>query len=139
MKRLFYIVFIITFTFAFSGCAKDAPEEVAANTLPPEKPAAAESSNAPAPKMASARASVRTPAPASVPTPAPAPPKPSIPATVQIPEGTELTVLLIDPISTGKNSAGDPSRPRSRASSQAMYVPSGAVYFIAGMCSVARG
>jgi len=107
MKRLFCIVFIITFTFAFSGCAKDAPEEVAANTLPPEKPAAAESSNAPAPKMASARASVRTPAPASVPTPAPAPPKPSIPATVQIPEGTELTVLLIDPISTGKNSAGD--------------------------------
>src|SRR5207244_8770382 len=38
-----------------------------------------------------------------------APPAPRVtaPKTFEIPEGTELTVLLIDPISTGKNKAGD--------------------------------
>jgi hypothetical protein len=114
MKKLLYLAFIITFTFAFGGCAKESAEEVAANTLPPEKPAA-EVQKAPAPKMAPAPASAPAPArpsarpsaPAPAATPAPAPRKPSIPATVQVPEGTELNVLLIDSISTGKNKAGD--------------------------------
>jgi hypothetical protein len=43
----------------------------------------------------------------SAPAPAPARPKPSIPTTIQVPEGTELSVLLIDSISTGKNKTGD--------------------------------
>jgi len=100
MKRLVYIVLITAFAFAFNGCAKDSAEEATATALPPAKAPAAESPKAAAPKMAPARA--------AAPAPAPARPKPSIPTTVQIPEGTELTVLLIDSISTGKNKAGDP-------------------------------
>src|SRR6185369_800260 len=36
-----------------------------------------------------------------------APPKPVAPRTFEVPEGTELTVALINPISTAKNTAGD--------------------------------
>jgi len=108
MKRLVYLVLITAFTFAFNGCAKDSAEEAAATTFQPEKAAPAESPTAAAPKVAPAAA----PAPAPVPAPAPAAaaparPKPSVPTTVQVPEGTELTVVLIDSISTGKNQAGD--------------------------------
>src|SRR5438093_7965482 len=96
MKRFSYMLFIIAFTLTFSGCAKGSAEEAAATTPQPEKPAAVEAPKAAPHKMVAA------------PAPAPAPPKARIPATVQVPEGTELSVLLIDSISTGKNKDGDP-------------------------------
>src|SRR5213594_3806664 len=104
MKRLVYLVLITAFTFAFNGCAKDSAEEAAATTFQPEKVAPAESPTAAAPKVAPAAAPAPAPAPAAA---APARPKPSVPTTVQVPEGTGLTVVLIDSISTGKNQAGD--------------------------------
>jgi len=95
MKRLLCIVFTITFAFVFSSCAKDSADDATATTLQPEKAPPAEARKASAPKMASS---------ASAPAKAP---RASIPTTIKVPEGTELSVLLIDSISTKKNKAGD--------------------------------
>src|SRR6266700_3446109 len=95
MKRLLCIVFTITFAFVFSSCDKDSADDATATTLQPEKAPPAEARKASAPKMASS---------ASAPAKAP---RASIPTTIKVPEGTELSVLLIDSISTKKNKAGD--------------------------------
>ena len=95
MKRLLCIVFTIAFTFVFSNCAKDSAEDATATTLQPEKARPAEARKATAPKMASS---------ASAPAKAP---RASIPTTIRVPEGTELSVLLIDSVSTKKSKAGD--------------------------------
>jgi hypothetical protein len=79
------------------ACSSNSAEENATATPAP---------NAPAPNaMASETAKS---APASRPAaPAPNKPAPVVPKMVNVPAGTELTVILIDSISSGTNKAGD--------------------------------
>ena len=96
MKRLLYVLLIATFAAGFIGCSKDAAEETAATGIQPSQPARGANSTAPA----------RPAVPTTPAAPKPAA-KPDIPTAIAVPEGTELSVLLIDSISTGKNKAGD--------------------------------
>jgi len=96
MKSLLYTIFVIALAFAFTACSTDSAEEATAGTsVQPEQPAAgAGPSAAAAPKAAAAK-------------PADKPAAPARPRTFEVAEGTEVSVLLIDAISTGKNQAGD--------------------------------
>jgi hypothetical protein len=86
MKNLMYIALVVAMMFGTVACSTDqAPDATA-------QPA----------ESAAGSAAPRVPAPS-----APAPAKPAAPRTFAVPEGTELTVTLIDSISTGKNKAGD--------------------------------
>ena len=100
MNRLWNVLFVIAITCILAGCSKDTAEEASATGVQPEQPADSASTAAPA---ATKRVTRKVDAPA----PAPAAPKVIPSKTFEIPEGTELTVLLIDPISTAKNKAGD--------------------------------
>jgi hypothetical protein len=110
MKKLMYMALAVALALGAGACSTDqtpasatpAPEAPAASTAPADSNAAVSPAPAPAPSAAPARASSAAPAPA-----APAPAKPAAPATFAVPEGTELTVVLIDPISSGTNKAGD--------------------------------
>ncbi len=100
MNRLWYVLFVVAITWTLVGCSKDTAEEASATGVQPAQPADSASTAAPA---------ATKPVTRKVDAPAPAPSAPKvIPSkTFEIPEGTELTILLIDPISTAKNKAGD--------------------------------
>ncbi len=90
MRNVLYVAFVVVLALGPVACSTDsAPDATAQPT---------ESGAAPA---ASASSSPARPAAA------PAPARPAAPRTFSVPEGTELTVVLIDSISTGKNKAGD--------------------------------
>src|SRR6266540_6731080 len=87
MKNVFYILFAAALAFGAVACSTDqAPDATA-------EPAASSTSSAPGAPAANV---VK-----------PAAPKPAVPRTFEVPEGTELTVALISPISTATNKAGD--------------------------------
>jgi hypothetical protein len=74
-------MFIIALGFAFTGCSTDSAEEATASSIQPGQPAAAKPVDRPA--------------------------APARPRTFELAEGTEVSVLLIDSVSSGKNQAGD--------------------------------
>src|SRR5262245_13685430 len=80
-----------------SGCspAADAPQAADSAIEPPAKSAAADAGS-PAPKAAPAEAPVKAPAPVPAPVPA-----------IEVPAGTELSVILLDSLSSADNKAGD--------------------------------
>ena len=100
MKKLSCVLFTIVFSIALSGCSKDPAGEGAAGAVQPGQPATPENSTA--------SNSAAEPRPTAEPVDkATIPVASSAPATFEIPPGTEVNVLLIDSISTGKNKAGD--------------------------------
>lgn len=115
MKSILYILCIIACACALGACAKDTAEEASAEAVPSPAPSAAPGASNPAPSSpapaAADSASARPAAPKATAKPADpapaAPAKPAAPRTTVVPEGTEVAVLLIDSISTGKNKAGD--------------------------------
>src|SRR5262245_34442330 len=107
MKNVFPILLASILAFGAAACSKDQPTDATAEP-------AASANAAPATPVESAVPA--HPAPAAVPPPAApsvpkavaaAPPKPAAPRTFEVPEGTELTVALINPISSATNKAGD--------------------------------
>jgi len=100
MNRLWYVLFVVAFTCTLVGCSKDTAEQASATGVQPAQPEPASTAAEPAATKPIAR-KVDAPAPAT------SAPKVIPQKTYEIPEGTELTVLLIDPISTAKNKAGD--------------------------------
>jgi hypothetical protein len=108
VKKVLCLMFIIAIGMAAVGCSNQAAPEPTSSSIEPAPVAPV----TPAPAVAPPTA--RTPAPAVSAAPAkraldqaPARTAPSLPKTVQVPAGTEVTVLLIDSISTGKNEPGD--------------------------------
>src|SRR5262245_18612989 len=96
MSLLRIAAVLVTITLTVAACSSNAPTEATTTPAQPT-PAAPEAKSAPAtPAPAPAAARVER---------APAPP-PVVPK-VTVPAGTELTVLLIDPVSSSKNQAGD--------------------------------
>ena len=97
MNRLWYVLFVVAFTCTLVGCSKDTAEQASATGVQPE------------PASTAAEPAATKPIARKVDAPAPATSAPKVipQKTYEIPEGTELTVLLIDPISTAKNKAGD--------------------------------
>jgi hypothetical protein len=90
---------LVTIALTFVGCSSNQPSDASA-TATPNQPTAA----APAPKAAS-NSPAAAPAPA-VERAAP-PPAPAAPPKVTVPAGTDLTVIMIDSVSSGTNKAGD--------------------------------
>jgi hypothetical protein len=97
MKRLCFVLFVVAITCTLAGCSKDTAEQASATGVQPE------------PASTAVEPAATKPVARKTDAPAPAAPAPKvIPSkTYEIPEGTELSVLLIDPISTAKNKAGD--------------------------------
>ena len=89
---------IVTIALTFVGCASNQPSDANA-TATPNQPSVA----APAPKAAS-NSPARAPAPAAEKAP---PPAPAAPPKVTVPAGTELTVIMIDAVSSRTSKAGD--------------------------------
>ena len=82
-----------------------APKPTKSNTKPITASPKTDSAPAPAATPAAAVVKDNTPAPAPAPAPVPAPaPKPK---PVVIPTGTELNVILTDPLNSGTSKAGD--------------------------------
>src|SRR4051812_43655587 len=98
MKNVFFVLLALILTLGAAGCSSDRPPDAAA---PPAEPAA---SPAPADAAPTPAAPAATAPRASKPA-AEAPPRPAAPRTFEVPEGTELTVALINPISTARNKA----------------------------------
>ena len=90
---------LVTIALTFVGCSPNQPSDASA-TATPNQPTAA----APAPKAAS-NSPAAAPARA-VERPAP-PPVPAAPPKVTVPAGTDLTVIMIDSVSSKTNNAGD--------------------------------
>src|SRR5262245_41431327 len=103
MNRLWYLLFVVAVTCTLVGCSKDTAEEASATGVQPAQPAQPEPASTAAEPAATKPIARKVDAPAT----APSAPKVIPSKTYEIPEGTELTVLLIDPISTAKNKAGD--------------------------------
>jgi hypothetical protein len=97
MNRSWYVLLVVAITCTLVGCSKDTAEQASATDVQP----------APASTAAEPAATKPITRKADAPAPAASAPKVIPSKTFEIPEGTELTVLLIDPISTGKNKAGD--------------------------------
>ena len=88
MKNLWTTIFVIALTFQLSGCSTESAESTTAS---------------PGTAAAPATAAPATAAPKSAPTAA----APRVPKTFEVPEGSEVSILFTDSISTGKNKAGD--------------------------------
>src|SRR5262245_531399 len=101
MRVLRITAALVTIALTFVGCSSNQPSD--ASTAPDQnQPTAA----APAPKAALNSPASPAAAPASV-VEKTAPPVPAAPPKVTVPAGTELTVIMIDSVSSGKNQAGD--------------------------------
>jgi hypothetical protein len=115
MKNVLFVLLASILAFGVVACSNDqatnATAEPAAGSAaaPDAAPtAAAPTPAAPAPAPAPAAApAVRPPAPSAPKTVAEAPAKPAAPRMFEVPPGTELTVVLVNPISTATNKAGD--------------------------------
>ncbi|MBI4474391.1 MAG: hypothetical protein HY646_17100 [Acidobacteria bacterium] len=92
MKSFNYTLLASLLVFTLVSCAQDNAEESGAT------PAAA-GPNTSTPGAAPSSAA-KTGAP-------PAPPKPAAARTFEVPSGTEITIILTDALSSGKNQAGD--------------------------------
>jgi hypothetical protein len=101
MKSLLLVPLIVALSFAPAGSAEDTSQEASATALQPQ-PAAP-------PDRAPAQPANEQPATTPKPIAKVAAPvdKPAAVRMFEIPQGTAVTVLLTDPISTGKNKAGD--------------------------------
>src|SRR5438874_7638144 len=95
MKKVFFVLFASVLAFGSVACSNDQPDATA-------EPAG---SSAPAPAAPAAAPAATAPSAPKPITEAPA--RPAAPRTFEVPEGTELTVALINPISTATNKAGD--------------------------------
>jgi hypothetical protein len=95
MKSLLFVLLASILAFGAAGCSTDQATNATAEPAGTAAPAAA-------PAVAPA-----APAPSAPRPPAAAPAKPAAPRTFEVPQGTELTVVLINPISTRTNKAGD--------------------------------
>lgn len=105
MKSLAYVLLIVALTCVLAGCAKDTTQEASATTLEGQPPASVQ----PAPAAATppaARPAAPKPVAKGADAAAPAPGKAAV-RMFEVPEGTEVSVFLVDPISTAKNKAGD--------------------------------
>jgi hypothetical protein len=101
MKSLIYAMLSMALVLNLGACSTDQAPEATAQPSDSASTPASPNPTAPAPAATPA-------APSTPPKPAASTPvKPSAPATFAVPEGTEVTVALIDSISTGKNKAGD--------------------------------
>src|SRR2546426_76007 len=89
MKSLLCIVLTTALAFVFTSCSTDSAEEATAGTSvqpgQPEAGAAPSAAAKPADKVA----------------------VPARPTTFEVAQGTQVSVLLVDAISSGKNHAGD--------------------------------
>lgn len=101
MKIVGYTMLILSLTMVLSGCSTDSAEQANANAG--AAPAAAAQPGQPAAAGGAPVVKKTATAPAATAVPA----KPAAPRMLEVPEGTELSVLLIDSISTEKNKAGD--------------------------------
>lgn len=95
MKRLLTMLLGIVLTCAFTGCASESSPEATATTAEPAS-AAPESSAAPSATATTAKRDVVPPTP-----------KATGPNLYQVPEGTSVTIVLTDSLSTATNKAGD--------------------------------
>jgi hypothetical protein len=111
MKNVLLVLLASILAFGATACSKDQPTDATAEPAVSASPAAPATPAAPADSAPPARV-----APAAAPSApvasapkraAEAPPKPAAPRTFEVPQGTELTVVLINPISTATNKAGD--------------------------------
>jgi hypothetical protein len=98
MKRFLFMLAIGVWAVAMVSCAKEASQDATATTAEPAK---SEPVAAPAPSRAV------EPAPAAKPDVVKAAPKPAPPRTFEVSQGTAITVVLTDSLSSGKNKAGD--------------------------------
>jgi hypothetical protein len=98
MKRSLYGLVIIAIACTLVACSKNTAEEASATGGQPAEPVAV--ADGPATTTSIAK-KVDLPAAAS------SAPRIAAAKMFEIPEGTELTVLLIDPVSSEKNKAGD--------------------------------
>ena len=105
MSLLRITAVLVTIVLTFVGCSSNQPSDANA-TATPNQPTAA----APAASPASSAPKAASNSPAAAPAPAverAAPPAPAAPPKVTVPAGTDLTVIMIDSVSSGKNKAGD--------------------------------
>src|SRR5215471_13250689 len=93
-------VFVLA-TIALAACSSNTAED--AKTASAPNPAVTPSANA----DASAKDTAAARKPAAVPDKPPSPPPAPKPTMVTVPAGTELNVILIDPLSSDKNNPGD--------------------------------
>ena len=94
-------VFLLA-AFALAACSSNTAED--AKSAAPNPAVAATPSATPEPAVKDLAAAAKPPA---VPDKPAAPPPAPKPTTVTVPAGTELNVILIDPLSSDKNNAGD--------------------------------
>jgi hypothetical protein len=108
MKNVLLVLLASILAFGAVGCSNDQATNA---TAEPAGTAATAATPAPAgtpPANVAPTAPAAVPAAPSAPKPvAAAPARPAPPRTFEVPEGTELTVVLINPISTATNKAGD--------------------------------
>ena len=97
MKNVFFILLASILAFGAVGCSNDHATDATA-----EPAGSVAAAGAAPPAAAPAATAPSAPKPA-----AEAPARPAAPRTFEVPEGTELTVALINPISTATNKAGD--------------------------------
>ena len=97
MKNVFFILLASILAFGAVGCSNDQATDATA-----EPAGSVAAAGAAPPAAAPAATAPSAPKPA-----AEAPARPAAPRTFEVPEGTELTVALINPISTATNKAGD--------------------------------
>jgi hypothetical protein len=101
MNRFLCVLSAVVVTFALTACGQQTSQQAAAPTADPAKAASPEAST---PSAASNVAEAPKAAASATAKPADVQPKP---VTLEVPQGTALTVILTDPISSGKNKAGD--------------------------------
>ena len=97
MKNVVFILLASILAFGAVGCSNDQATDATA------EPAGSAAAAGAAPTAAAPAAT----APSAPKPAAEAPARPAAPRTFEVPEGTELTVALINPISTATNKAGD--------------------------------
>ena len=101
MKTLSYMLLMTLFALTLASCATDNAEEGSA------APAASAAPASSTPAANAATAPPAAPTASVAPAPPAAPPKPAAPRTFEVPAGTEISVHLVDSLSSGKNNAGD--------------------------------
>jgi hypothetical protein len=96
---------LVTIALTFVGCSSNQPSDANA-TGTPNQPTAAAPAASPAGSAALAPKTASN-SPAAAPAPAVERAAPAAPPKVTVPAGTDLTVIMIDSVSSGKNQAGD--------------------------------
>src|SRR5262245_560214 len=102
MKVLGYTLLMVSLVFTLGGCATDSAEEPAATPAGATPASAGSAGAAPAGAAPAAERSAATP-----PAPPAVPPPPAPPRRFAVPAGTEVSIILTDALSSGKNQAGD--------------------------------